>query len=111
MPLDTFGRTIDYLRISVIDHCNLRCVYCMPLEGLPWMRRSELLTYEDIERIVAGAPDRLHTGGWLLVEHGFEQAEAVCERLLKCGFTSVMTRTDLAGRPRVSGGRYGQSGR
>lgn len=65
----------------------------------------------DIERIVAGAPDRLHAGGWLLVEHGFEQAEAVCERLLKCGFTSVMTRTDLAGRPRVSGGRYGQSGR
>ena len=34
MPRDRFGREIDYLRISVIDHCNLRCVYCMPLRGL-----------------------------------------------------------------------------
>jgi sulfatase maturation enzyme AslB (radical SAM superfamily) len=34
MPTDSFNREIDYLRISVIDNCNLRCVYCMPLEGL-----------------------------------------------------------------------------
>ena len=49
---DQFGRRIEYLRVSVTDKCNLRCVYCMPLEGLPWMRRSDLLTYEEIERIV-----------------------------------------------------------
>jgi cyclic pyranopterin phosphate synthase len=49
---DQFGRRIEYLRISVTDKCNLRCVYCMPLEGTPWMRRDELLTYEEIEAIV-----------------------------------------------------------
>lgn len=50
---DGFGRRIEYLRISVTDKCNLRCVYCMPVEGLPWLRRDDLLTYEEIERIVA----------------------------------------------------------
>ena len=49
---DGFGRRIEYLRISVTDKCNLRCVYCMPVEGLPWLRRAELLTYEEIEQIV-----------------------------------------------------------
>ncbi|HEY8469066.1 MAG TPA: GTP 3',8-cyclase MoaA [Longimicrobiales bacterium] len=49
---DAFGRRIEYLRISVTDKCNLRCVYCMPLEGLPWLRRDELLTYEEIAAIV-----------------------------------------------------------
>ncbi|MDX1675524.1 MAG: radical SAM protein, partial [Longimicrobiales bacterium] len=50
---DTFGRRIEYLRISVTDKCNLRCVYCMPLHGLPWLKRSELLSYEEIRDIVA----------------------------------------------------------
>jgi cyclic pyranopterin phosphate synthase len=49
---DQFGRRVEYLRVSVTDKCNLRCVYCMPLEGLPWLRRDDLLTYEEIERIV-----------------------------------------------------------
>ncbi len=49
---DGLGRRIDYLRISVTDKCNLRCVYCMPLEGLAWLRRDELLTYEEITEIV-----------------------------------------------------------
>src|SRR5690554_2773917 len=49
---DGFGRRIEYLRISVTDKCNLRCVYCMPEEGLPWLRRDELLTYEEIAEIV-----------------------------------------------------------
>jgi cyclic pyranopterin phosphate synthase len=57
MPLtDQFQRPITYLRISVTDRCNLRCVYCMPEEGLPWIEKSEILTFEEIERIVeAGA--------------------------------------------------------
>ena len=50
--IDQFGRTIQYLRVSITDKCNLRCVYCMPLEGLPWLQRDELLTYEEIERVV-----------------------------------------------------------
>jgi cyclic pyranopterin phosphate synthase len=49
---DAFGRRIEYLRISVTDKCNLRCVYCMPEEGLPWLGRTEILTYEEISDIV-----------------------------------------------------------
>ena len=45
---DTFGRTIDDLRISLTDRCNFRCIYCMPAEGLPWLPRREILTYEEI---------------------------------------------------------------
>lgn len=55
MPLDTFGRTIDYLRISLIDHCNLRCVYCMPLSGLKFSRSDELLSADEIERVAHAA--------------------------------------------------------
>ena len=50
--IDQFGRRVEYLRISVTDKCNLRCVYCMPMEGLPWLKREDLLTYEEIEQIV-----------------------------------------------------------
>ena len=49
---DPYGRRIEYLRISVTDKCNLRCVYCMPAEGLPWLGRSEILTYEEIATVV-----------------------------------------------------------
>jgi cyclic pyranopterin phosphate synthase len=49
---DSFGRRIEYLRISVTDKCNLRCVYCMPEEGLPWLKRREILDYEEIAEIV-----------------------------------------------------------
>ncbi len=50
--VDQFGRTIDYLRISVTDKCNFRCVYCMPEEGLQWLQKSEILSYEEIAGIV-----------------------------------------------------------
>lgn len=50
--LDRFGRQHTYLRVSVTDRCNYRCVYCMPEEGLDWMPRAEILTYEEIARIV-----------------------------------------------------------
>lgn len=52
---DSFHRPITYLRISVTDKCNLRCVYCMPEAGLPWLQRAELLTYEEIVEIVRAA--------------------------------------------------------
>jgi cyclic pyranopterin phosphate synthase len=51
VPLvDTQGRTVRDLRISVTDRCNLRCVYCMPAEGMPWLPKQELLTYEELTR-------------------------------------------------------------
>lgn len=49
---DQFGRGIEYLRISVTDRCNFRCQYCMPLEGLPWLPKDEILRYEEIVAIV-----------------------------------------------------------
>ena len=50
---DGFGRKIEYLRISVTDRCNFRCQYCMPVAGLAWLPKSDILTYEEIARVVA----------------------------------------------------------
>ena len=55
MPQDRFGREINYLRLSLIDHCNLRCVYCMPLRGLTFVPSPELLTAAEIETVVRAA--------------------------------------------------------
>ena len=49
--LDRHGRVHDYLRISITDRCNLRCRYCMPAEGLEWLPREEILTFEEIARL------------------------------------------------------------
>jgi GTP 3',8-cyclase len=56
--VDPHGRTVRDLRISVTDRCNLRCRYCMPAEGMNWLPRSELLTYEEIERIARVCVER-----------------------------------------------------
>ncbi|MDP3630319.1 MAG: GTP 3',8-cyclase MoaA [Actinomycetota bacterium] len=75
MATDGHGRRIDYLRISVTDRCNLRCVYCMPSEGVPWKPHDALLSFEEIERFAAVAAGegiskiRL-TGGEPLVRKG-----------------------------------------
>jgi cyclic pyranopterin phosphate synthase len=50
--VDGFGRVADDLRISVTDRCNFRCTYCMPAEGLRWLPRSELLTFEEMTRLL-----------------------------------------------------------
>jgi len=72
---DQHGRSIDYLRISVTDRCNLRCLYCMPEEGVPWSPHDAMLTLEEIERLVAiAAPEGFSrirlTGGEPLVRLG-----------------------------------------
>lgn len=50
--IDSSQRSINYLRISVTDRCNLRCIYCMPENGVPWIPHNEILTYEEIATIV-----------------------------------------------------------
>jgi cyclic pyranopterin phosphate synthase len=52
---DQFNRPITYLRISVTDKCNLRCVYCMPERGLPWLPKAEILSYEEMAQLVRAA--------------------------------------------------------
>jgi cyclic pyranopterin phosphate synthase len=50
--VDSYGRKIEYLRISVTDRCNFRCLYCMPLAGLQWLPKEEILSYEEIGSVV-----------------------------------------------------------
>ncbi len=49
--VDTHGRTVRDLRLSITDRCNLRCVYCMPAEGMPWLPKDHLLTFEELTRL------------------------------------------------------------
>src|SRR5437879_13922565 len=53
LPRDTFGRPLASLRLSVTDRCNLRCRYCMPEDEYVWLPRTAILTFEEIERLVA----------------------------------------------------------
>jgi cyclic pyranopterin phosphate synthase len=61
--VDPFGRTIGDLRISVTDRCNFRCTYCMPEEGMQWLPRSEVLTFEEIERLATIFVERYGVSG------------------------------------------------
>ena len=74
--IDGHSRLIGDLRVSVTDRCNFRCQYCMPAEGLPWLERDEVLTFEEIARLVAllssmGVHDIRLTGGEPLVRRDF----------------------------------------
>jgi GTP 3',8-cyclase len=73
---DGHGRLITDLRVSVTDRCNFRCQYCMPADGLPWLERAEILSFEEIERLVRlavgiGIRDVRLTGGEPLVRRDF----------------------------------------
>lgn len=66
---------------------------------------------DDLRIIIGGAPAHLNPGGWLLLEHGYDQEAPVQALLRDAGFADVFTRRDLAGQPRVSGGRWLEDGR
>jgi cyclic pyranopterin phosphate synthase len=76
--VDSFGRAIKSLRVSVTDKCNFRCRYCMPAEGLEWLPREEVLSFEEIERLVRvmaamGVSELRLTGGEPLVRRDIEK--------------------------------------
>src|SRR5215216_5385473 len=92
--LDRYGRRAIDLRVSLTDRCNLRCSYCMPPEGLPWLPKPEILTDEEIVRLVGIAVTQLgvtevrFTGG---------------EPLLRPGLTAIIAAAAaLRPRPRLS---------
>lgn len=73
--LDRFGRKIDYLRVSVTDRCNLRCIYCLPAEGINLKSHHDMLSYEELERVIGlftkfGVRRIRITGGEPLVRRG-----------------------------------------
>lgn len=76
--LDRFGRVATDLRVSVIDKCNLRCTYCMPADGMPWLPQAQLMSADEIRRIVRvavhslGAEELRITGGEPLVRKDLE---------------------------------------
>lgn len=49
--IDSYGRRIKSMRLSITDKCNFRCTYCMPAEGLPWLKKAEILSYEELVRV------------------------------------------------------------
>jgi len=84
---DGHGRLIRDLRVSVTDRCNFRCQYCMPAEGLPWLERAEVLTFVEIERLVAlfaamGVRDLRLTGGEPLVRREFPRLASMLAPLV-----------------------------
>ncbi len=94
MLADSFGRVATDLRVSLTDRCNLRCAYCMPPEGLDWLPSPELLTDDEVVRLIGVAVELLgvrevrFTGG---------------EPLLRRGLTGIVARTaELRPRPEIS---------
>jgi cyclic pyranopterin phosphate synthase len=83
--VDSFGRFIEDMRISVIDKCNFRCTYCMPAEGLPWLKKREILSFDEIERVTRISVERgireiRLTGGEPTVRAGLPE---LIERLVR----------------------------
>jgi len=83
---DGHGRRISDLRVSVTDRCNFRCQYCMPADGLPWLERAEVLSFEEIERLVSvmapmGVTDLRLTGGEPLVRREFPRLVEMLARV------------------------------
>ncbi|HLH68111.1 MAG TPA: GTP 3',8-cyclase MoaA [Candidatus Dormibacteraeota bacterium] len=84
---DSYGRVADDLRISVTDRCNFRCIYCMPAEGLRWLARDEILTFEEIQRLARifvqryGVRTIRLTGGEPLVRVRIEELVAMINQL------------------------------
>lgn len=113
--LDTFGRPLRSLRLSVTDRCNMRCRYCMPEEQYAWLPRDSILTFEEIARVVAafaglGVSAVRLTGGEPLLRHELEKLVALVSRVP--GITDLALTTNgilLAGQaPRLEAAGLGR---
>jgi len=100
---DSFQRPINYLRISVTDRCNLRCIYCMPAGGVPLMSHSDILTYEEIYTVARAAAElginkvRL-TGGEPLVRSGLTELLQMLTQIDAINDISLTTNGTLLSR-------------
>lgn len=91
--VDTFARVATDLRVSLTDHCNLRCTYCMPAEGLPWMAKPQMLTDEELLRVVG-----------IFVDLGIEQVRLTGgEPMLRKSLPEIVAAiAQLRPRPRIA---------
>lgn len=102
--VDRFGRVATDLRVSLIDKCNLRCTYCMPAEGLPWMKRSEMLDTGEMVRLISLAVRELgitnvrFTGGEPLLRQDLVDIIAATSSLPEAPRTSLTTNGINLGR-------------
>ena len=101
--IDGHGRHIGDVRISVTDRCNFRCQYCMPADGLPWLERDAVLTFEEITRIASllaemGVHDLRLTGGEPLVRRDFPRLAAMLAQIPEVADLSVTTNGFLLER-------------
>ncbi len=100
---DGHGRLIGDLRVSVTDRCNFRCQYCMPAEGLPWLERAEVLSFEELVRVVSvfcamGVGDVRLTGGEPLVRREFPRLAGMLRSVAGLRELSVTTNGFLLRR-------------
>jgi cyclic pyranopterin phosphate synthase len=102
VTLDTLGRALKDLRISVTDRCNFRCRYCMPLDKYEWIDRREILTFEEITRLARlfvglGVEEIRITGGEPLLRHGLESLAAQLAKIDGVADLSLTTNASLLG--------------
>ena len=89
--VDPFGRVVRDLRISVTDRCNFRCTYCMPEEGMQWIPRSEILTFEEIERLARICVERFGFDGIRLTGGEPTMRAHIATLVAKAGADSAST--------------------
>src|ERR671937_1070665 len=97
--VDSFGRQMGDLRISITDRCNFRCVYCMPEEGLRWLRDDKILTFEEINRLARlfvrmGIRNIRLTGGEPTVRAGLPDLVRLLSPLRDEGLESLSLTTN-----------------
>src|SRR5271169_4979545 len=102
---DSFGRTVDYLRISITDRCNERCLYCLPENYSNWLPRGEILTYDELLAIVRGTVflgfKRFRvTGGEPLIRAGV--VEFIRDLIATTGVESVLLTTNGTRLPELA---------